>query len=143
MGAVDACGCASVILGLLPMQIERFGWGVRLGSNRENLFRGSFLAPSTVAGWFNGRRFIGLSRPHCSTTGAVVTRRRAEMLLSINQISELTGQDRRTIVKRLEDLPFQPRDKNACLYSSTEALPAVYAMAFAVERGSRLREVIT
>ena len=62
------------------------------------------------------------------------------MLLSINQISELTGQDRRTIVKRLEDLPFQPRDKNACLYSSTEALPAVYAMAFAVVRGSRLRE---
>ena len=31
------------------------------------------------------------------------------MLLSVNQISELTGQDRRTIVKRLEDLPFQPR----------------------------------
>ena len=30
------------------------------------------------------------------------------MLLSINQISELTGQDRRTIVKRLEDLPFRP-----------------------------------
>ena len=47
------------------------------------------------------------------------------MLLSINQISELTGQDRRTIVKRLEDLPFQPGDKNACLYASTEALPAV------------------
>jgi hypothetical protein len=29
------------------------------------------------------------------------------MLLSINQLSELTGQDRRTIVKRLEDLQSQ------------------------------------
>ena len=41
MGAVDGCGCASVILGLLPMQIERFGWGEHAGvSNRENTFFG-------------------------------------------------------------------------------------------------------
>jgi hypothetical protein len=93
MGAVDACGCASVILGLLPMQIERFGWGVRLGSNRENLFRGSFLAPSTVAGWFNRRRFVAESSPRTPTTDPADTRRRAKMLLAVNQISELTGRD--------------------------------------------------
>ena len=50
------------------------------------------------------------------------------MLLSINQLSELTGQDRRTIVKRLEDLQSQPGDKNALLYASTEALTRIYAM---------------
>jgi hypothetical protein len=50
------------------------------------------------------------------------------MLLSINQISELTGQDRRTIVKQLDGLPFQAGDKNAYLYQSVEALPRVYAM---------------
>ena len=50
------------------------------------------------------------------------------MLLSINQISELTGQDRRAITKQLDGLPFQSGDKNAYLYESAEALPRVYAM---------------
>ena len=50
------------------------------------------------------------------------------MLLSINQISELTGQDRRTIVQQLDGLPFQPGDKNAYIYQSAEALQRVYAM---------------
>jgi hypothetical protein len=50
------------------------------------------------------------------------------MLLSINQISELTGQDRRTITKQLDGLPFQAGDKNAYLYESTEALSRIYAM---------------
>ena len=91
------------------------------------VFDGSFDSPYAVAGCFNGCNYTDLSRPHCSTTEAADTRRQCKMLLSINQISELTGQDRRTIVKQLDGLPFQPGDKNAYLYQSTEALPLVYA----------------
>jgi hypothetical protein len=50
------------------------------------------------------------------------------MLLSVNQISELTGRDRHGIPKRLENLPFTPGDKGAHLYESREALPLVYAV---------------
>jgi hypothetical protein len=90
--------------------------------------RGSFLRVAPAAGWSNSRCFIAESNAHCSTTEAADTRRQCRMLLSINQISELTGQDRRTVTKQLDGLPFQPGDKNAYLYESTEALPRVYAM---------------
>src|SRR6266481_7638451 len=48
------------------------------------------------------------------------------MLLSINQLSELTGRDRRTITKQLEDLHFVDGEKGAHLYESSEALPLIY-----------------
>jgi len=48
------------------------------------------------------------------------------MLLSINQLSELTGRDRRTITKQLEDLHFVDGEKGAYLYESSEALPLIY-----------------
>src|SRR5205814_7535253 len=50
------------------------------------------------------------------------------MLLSINQLSELTGRDRRTITKQLEDLHFVDGEKGAHLYESKEALPLIYAV---------------
>src|SRR6266487_2395192 len=50
------------------------------------------------------------------------------MLLSINQLSELTGRDRRTITKHLEDLHFVDGEKGAHLYESSEALPAIYSV---------------
>ena len=49
------------------------------------------------------------------------------MLLSINQISELTGQDRRTIAKQLKDLQYTAGERGAYLEESTETLPLVYA----------------
>jgi len=48
------------------------------------------------------------------------------MLKSINQLAELTGRDRRTIKKQLEDLHFVDGEKGAHLYESTEALPLIY-----------------
>src|SRR5213593_3081153 len=48
------------------------------------------------------------------------------MLLSINQLSELTGRDRRTITKHLGDLRFVDGEKGAHLYESSEALPLIY-----------------
>jgi hypothetical protein len=50
------------------------------------------------------------------------------MLLSINQLSELTGRDRHGIPKRLDNLPFTPGEKGAHLYESTQALPLIYAV---------------
>jgi hypothetical protein len=50
------------------------------------------------------------------------------MLLSVNQISELTGRDRYGIPKHLENLPFTADDKGAHLYESHEALPLIYAV---------------
>ena len=70
---------------------------------RTKKVSGSFRATTAAAGCFNGRRFIALSSPRTPTTGAADTRRRAEMLLSVNQISELTGRDRHGIPKRLEN----------------------------------------
>src|SRR5947199_10862022 len=52
----------------------------------------------------------------------------AKMLKSINQLAELTGRDRRTIKKQLEDLHFVDGEKGAHLYESTEALPLIYAV---------------
>ena len=50
------------------------------------------------------------------------------MLLSINQLWELTGRDRKTVTKHLENVPFIAGDKGAHLYESTEALPLIYAV---------------
>jgi hypothetical protein len=50
------------------------------------------------------------------------------MLLSINQLWELTGRDRKTITKHLENVPFVGGDKGAHLYESSEALPLIYAV---------------
>jgi hypothetical protein len=50
------------------------------------------------------------------------------MLLSVNQLSELTGRDRHGIPKRLENLPFTLGDRGAHLYKSREALPLIYAV---------------
>jgi hypothetical protein len=81
-----------------------------------------------MAGWFNRRRFVAESRPRTPTTDRLTPRRRAKMLLSVNQISNLTGRDRHGIPKRLESLPFTPGDKGAPLYESCEALPLIYAV---------------
>lgn len=49
------------------------------------------------------------------------------MLKSVNQLSELTGQDRRTINRRLKSLTPQKQGR-ANLYESTEALPLLYGV---------------
>ena len=48
------------------------------------------------------------------------------MLLSINKLSELTGRNRRTIKKQLQDLRFVDGEKGAHLYESSEAFPLIY-----------------
>jgi hypothetical protein len=49
------------------------------------------------------------------------------MLLSINQLAELSGCDRRTITQRLADLPYDDGEKGAHLYESQDALIKLYA----------------
>ena len=48
------------------------------------------------------------------------------MKLPIVKIAELTGIHRDTISKRLADLPFEAGKKGAKLYSSEDALAAIY-----------------
>ena len=48
------------------------------------------------------------------------------MKLPIVKIAELTGIHRDTISKRLADVPFEAGKKGAKLYSSEEALAAIY-----------------
>lgn len=48
------------------------------------------------------------------------------MQLSINQLSDLTGKDRRTITRALSDLAYVDGAKGAYLYESAEALELVY-----------------
>ncbi len=50
------------------------------------------------------------------------------MQLSISQLSELTGRERRTVSNKLADIPHTPGDKGAMLYESTQALPLIYAV---------------
>ena len=50
------------------------------------------------------------------------------MLLSINQLWEITGRDRKTITKKLENLTFTPGEKSAHLYDSSQALPLIYSI---------------
>jgi hypothetical protein len=45
---------------------------------------------------------------------------------SLNQLSELTGFDRRTIKKQLANLPFAAGKRGAKLYESVTALEAIY-----------------
>lgn len=47
--------------------------------------------------------------------------------LSINQLAELTGKDRRTIKKKLAGLVAQAGPNNAHLYDAQEALPVLYS----------------
>lgn len=49
------------------------------------------------------------------------------MQLSINQLSDLTGRDRRTITTRLKNLAHVDGAKGAYLYESAEALELIYA----------------
>jgi phage terminase Nu1 subunit (DNA packaging protein) len=46
--------------------------------------------------------------------------------MSITQLSELTGRDRRTVSKRLESLPVHSEDGRAKYYDVTKALPLIY-----------------
>ena len=48
------------------------------------------------------------------------------MKLPIVKIAELTGIHRDTISKRVADLPFEAGKKGAKLYSSEDALAAIY-----------------
>jgi hypothetical protein len=48
------------------------------------------------------------------------------MQLSINQLSDLTGKDRRTITSRLKDLAHVDGAKGAYLYEASEALELIY-----------------
>lgn len=50
------------------------------------------------------------------------------MHLSINQLAELTGRDRRTVTKQLEALQLVAGERGAHLYESSEALPLIYAV---------------
>jgi len=59
---------------------------------------------------------------------ALTLRETVTMLLSINQLWELTGRDRKTVTKHLENVPFIDGDKGAHLYESTEALPLIYSV---------------
>ncbi len=47
-------------------------------------------------------------------------------LLSINQLSELTGKDRRTVKTRTSGLKSQPGPKASLLFESKDALEAIY-----------------
>jgi hypothetical protein len=50
------------------------------------------------------------------------------MHLSISQLSELTGRDRRTVAGKLADVPHTAGEPGAMLYESSEALPLIYAV---------------
>ena len=50
------------------------------------------------------------------------------MRLSISQLSELTGRDRRTVAGKLADVPHTAGERGAMLYESSEALPLIYAV---------------
>jgi hypothetical protein len=50
------------------------------------------------------------------------------MHLSISQISDLTGRERRTVAKQLGDMKHTDGERGTMLYESAEALPLVYAV---------------
>jgi hypothetical protein len=50
------------------------------------------------------------------------------MKLSISQLWELTGRERKLIKKKLEGLPFINREKQGHFYESSEALPIIYSV---------------
>jgi len=47
------------------------------------------------------------------------------MHLSISQLSELTGRERRTVSQKLADVPHIAGDRGAMLYKSVKALPLI------------------
>ena len=48
------------------------------------------------------------------------------MCLSISQISDLAGRERRMVAKQLKDLHYTTVERGTFLYESAEALPLVY-----------------
>jgi hypothetical protein len=50
------------------------------------------------------------------------------MLVSINELTQYTGRNPRTITKKLENLQYIDGPKGAHLYDSTVALPLIYAI---------------
>jgi hypothetical protein len=50
------------------------------------------------------------------------------MRVSITQLWELTGRERRLIKKKLAGLPFSNGQKKGHLYESSEALPIIYSV---------------
>lgn len=60
--------------------------------------------------------------------------------MSISQLANITGLDRRTVAQRLETVDHSGGDKRgqAMIYESTVALPAIYLSALVSEDDSRL-----
>ena len=50
------------------------------------------------------------------------------MLINIDRIADLCGSTRRTVIKRLKDLPRQKGDGRSINYESTDALPIMFGM---------------
>jgi hypothetical protein len=50
------------------------------------------------------------------------------MHLSISQLSELTGRDRRTVAVKLADVQHTAGERGAMLYESSEALSLIYTV---------------
>lgn len=50
------------------------------------------------------------------------------MLINIDHIADLTGSTRRTILKRLQDLPRKAGTGRSILYESRDALPVMYGV---------------
>ncbi|MEM7385744.1 MAG: hypothetical protein AAF514_12440 [Verrucomicrobiota bacterium] len=46
--------------------------------------------------------------------------------ISVSELADLSGMNRRTVRKRISDLESQPGPRNAVLYDSAQALRAVY-----------------
>jgi hypothetical protein len=89
--------------------------------------RGSFLTVPDGGGLFK-LSMISRRMFFCYTHQvAPLTEGKTQMLLSINQLFELTGRDRKTIKQKLEGLPFANGEKSAHLYNSREVLPLIYA----------------
>lgn len=62
------------------------------------------------------------------------------MLLSINQLAQLTEMDRRTVTSRVANLPSQMGPKNAHLYDSAQALKAIFVGGGGVDWGEELKK---
>lgn len=62
------------------------------------------------------------------------------MLINIDQISDLTGSTRRTVLKRLQDLPRQKGSGRSILYESTDALPIMFGLGKPSDKKSLEKE---
>jgi hypothetical protein len=63
--------------------------------------------------------------------------------MSINQFSELTGKDRRTVTQRLRDLEFDEGPKSAHLYNSAKALELIYGGERGAFEAARTRQALS